>query len=153
MNINHGMISEIRMTAGATPDGWLICAGQAISRTVYSDLFASIGVSYGSGDGSTTFNIPDLRGRTPIGAGAGPGLSSRIIGQSIGFETHTLNSSELGAHAHGGVATGSFSQQSAGGVGISFLTALTIGNSADAGGNQPHNNMQPSLVVNYIIKY
>ena len=69
--------------------GALLCDGSAVSRTTYAALYAAIGTEYGAGDGSTTFNLPDLRGRMPMGAGTGPGLSPRSVGQSGGAESHT----------------------------------------------------------------
>ena len=82
------------------PTGWLICDGSAISRSTYANLFAVIGTTYGAGNGSTTFNLPDMRGRTPIGVGQGSGLTDRSLGDSDGEETHILTSSEMPAHNH-----------------------------------------------------
>lgn len=93
----------IQKFAGSTaPAGYLLCNGEAVSRTTYAALFAVIGTTYGAGDGSTTFNLPDLRGRTAIGAGAGTGLSSRTLAATGGAETHTLTVDQLPAHNHGG---------------------------------------------------
>lgn len=98
----------IATTTGA-PAGWLLCDGSAISRDEYSRLYAAIGTTWGAGDGSTTFNIPDLRGRSPIGAGAGSGLTTRTLGDEVGAETHnhggatgshTLTAAESGLQAH-----------------------------------------------------
>lgn len=91
----------IHLFAGASPpNGWLLCNGSAVSRTIFASLFATIGSTYGGGDGATTFNIPDLRGRTVFGAGQGNGLSNRQIGQSAGEEAHTQQVSELPSHTH-----------------------------------------------------
>ena len=91
----------IQMFGGSTaPSGYLICDGTAYSRTTYSTLYAIIGNSFGSGDGSTTFNVPDLRSRTALGAGTGTGLSSRILGSSGGEETHVLTVPEMPSHTH-----------------------------------------------------
>lgn len=100
--------------AGATaPTGWLLANGQAVSRTVYAALFAVASTTYGPGDGSTTFNLPDLRGRMPLGAGTGTGLNAsgtgaptgtaqtaRTTGQWLGEETHLLSGAESGTSAH-----------------------------------------------------
>lgn len=77
----------IMHTGTSAPGGYLMCDGTAVSRTTYADLFAAIGTTYGSGDGATTFNLPDLRGRRAMGAGAGPGLTTRTRGTSVGAET------------------------------------------------------------------
>jgi len=102
----------------AAPTGYLLCDGSAVARTgTYAALFAVIGTTYGSGDGSTTFNLPDLRGRMPLGAGTGVGLNAsgtgkpagtnqtaRTAGQWGGEETHLLTSSEMPQHNHTGVS-------------------------------------------------
>lgn len=91
----------VKMYAGsAAPVGYLICDGSAISRTTYSALFTAIGTVYGAGDGSTTFNIPDLRSRVPVGAGQGTGLTSRTLGSKGGEENHVLGLAEITAHNH-----------------------------------------------------
>ena len=99
----------IQMFAGAIPPaGWLLCDGSAVSRTDYAALFAAIGTTWGAGDGSTTFNLPDLRGRAPIGAGTGSGLTARTLGGKLGSEavqahTHdkgTLSITSSGGHDH-----------------------------------------------------
>jgi microcystin-dependent protein len=84
----------------AAPNGFLFCDGSQISRNVYAALYAAIGTLYGPGDGSTTFNVPDLRGRTPIGAGAGPSLTNRALGAVGGEESHTLVTAEMPYHNH-----------------------------------------------------
>jgi len=102
--------------AGVTtaPPGWLLCNGQAVSRTTYAALYDQLGTTYGSGDGSTTFNVPDLRGRVLIGSGTGTGgggtgsglpsggsgLTARARGDWTGEEAHTLSGGETGAHNH-----------------------------------------------------
>jgi len=88
------------------PSGWLLCDGSAIGRVEYTALFDVILDSYGPGDGATTFNLPDLRGRTPIGSGQGVGLSDRMIGEQIGDENHTLSADEMPLHSHSGSSEG-----------------------------------------------
>jgi microcystin-dependent protein len=89
------------MFAGSTiPTGWLSCDGAAVDRTTYADLFTAIGVTFGAGDGSTTFNLPDTRSRMPIGAGTGTGLTNRALGTSGGGESKTINSANLPTHTH-----------------------------------------------------
>ena len=88
-----GMIAPF---AGSTaPSGWLIADGSAVSRTTYATLFSSIGVTYGAGNGSTTFNLPDLRGRAIVGAGAGPGLTNRTAGAAFGNESSSIAQANL----------------------------------------------------------
>lgn len=94
---------SIQLFAGPTPpSGWASCDGSAISRTGYARLFAAIGTTWGVGDGSTTFNLPDLQGRVPVGAGAGAGLTARTLATSAGAETHTLSEANLASHTHTG---------------------------------------------------
>lgn len=93
--LGQAMAGIIQMFAGATPpSGWLVCDGSAVSRTTYATLFAAIGTTWGTGDGSTTFNLPDLRGRAPIGAGTGSGLTARTLG------TQNIGSENVQAHTH-----------------------------------------------------
>jgi microcystin-dependent protein len=99
--------------AGSTsPAGWELCYGQAVSRTTYAGLFTTIGTTYGSGDGSTTFNVPDLRGRVSAGkddmggtaasrlTAAGSGITGTTLGATGGAQTHTLTSAEMPSHTH-----------------------------------------------------
>lgn len=148
-------VGDIKIIAYDTiPTGWLLCDGTAISRTIYSALFALIGESYGAGDESTTFNLPDLRGRTPIGAGTGTDLSPRLLGDAIGAETHQLTIAEMPAHDHSlrlrdSQSANNLSIVRAGNADPVAVNAGAVGN---RGGDTPHNNMQPSLVANFIIK-
>lgn len=91
----------IMWSAGVTaPTGWLIANGASVSRTTYAALFALLGQGYGAGDGSTTFGLPDLRGRAPIGVGQGAGLTNRVLGEAVGTETHVLSAGEQPVHSH-----------------------------------------------------
>lgn len=82
--------------AGTTaPDGWLMCDGSTVSRTTYSALFAAIGTTYGAGDGSTTFNLPNLANRVPVGVS-----DTHALGSTGGNETHTITTDEMPAHNH-----------------------------------------------------
>jgi microcystin-dependent protein len=92
--------SIIDYGGAAAPSGWLLCDGSAVSRTTYSALFSAINTAYGVGDGATTFNVPDYRGRSSVGTGAGSGLTNRAIGSSFGEETHVLVTGELATHNH-----------------------------------------------------
>jgi microcystin-dependent protein len=93
-----GIVSPF--AGSSAPTGWLLCDGTAISRTTYSALFGVVGTTYGAGDASTTFNVPDLRGRTPIGAGTGAGLTARTLGATTGVESVTLTAAQSGLPAH-----------------------------------------------------
>jgi microcystin-dependent protein len=96
-----GPLGELVPFAGPTaPTDFMICNGQAVSRLTYSGLFAVVGTTWGVGDGSTTFNLPDLRGRTLIGAGTGAGLSARSLGNLGGDETHLLTADQSGLPSH-----------------------------------------------------
>lgn len=154
--------SAMQYFGSAAPSGWLFCNGSAISRTTYADLFAVIGTTYGAGDGSTTFNLPDLRGRAPIGAGQGSGLTNRALGAQLGAENHQLTIAEMPAHGHGSgtlaarvqSASGSNQNSAAGSSsGGGTFTGNINGTVASVGGDGAHNNMQPSLVCNFIIKF
>lgn len=91
----------IEMFAGSTaPDGWLICNGSAVSRSVYQSLFKVIGTTYGVGDSNTTFTLPDIRGRCPMGVGSGPSLTTRALAATAGAETATLAITNLPSHTH-----------------------------------------------------
>jgi microcystin-dependent protein len=93
-------LGEIRMFAGAfAPDGWLLCNGALLDISQYQALFSLISTTYG-GNGATNFNLPDLRGRIPIGQGQGPGLANYTIGQTGGTETVTLTVDQIPAHTH-----------------------------------------------------
>lgn len=150
------------------PTGWLLCHGQEISRTQYSDLFAALGTTYGSGDGSTTFNLPDLRGRVIAapdnmgGTAAGRLNWSTTRGTSGGSQTHTIGESELPAHNHKLYDSAQGSGGTYGPTMGSALSQTTVSTANSHHGwwtsiqggtvGQPHNNMQPTILLNYIIK-
>lgn len=106
-----GLAGVVLPFAGSVaPDGWMLCYGQAVSRTAYAHLFAVIGTTYGAGDGSTTFNLPDLRGRVPagkdnMGGTAASRLASSVSGSTLGAvggsETTVLTTAHMPAHSHG----------------------------------------------------
>ena len=150
--------------AGATPpNGWLLCAGQAISRALYSALFSAIGTTYGVGDGSTTFNLPDARGRALFGkddmngaaanrlTSGGGGVAGNTLGAVGGAETVTLTTNEMPSHSHtvGPFDTNSGSNgPNANNIGASWATLP----SSSVGGGGAHKNVPPVLVMNKIIK-
>lgn len=91
-----------------TPGGWLWCHGTAVSRAMFTDLFKVIGTTFGHGDGSTTFNLPDLQGRVLVGSGQGPGLTNRDVGDKGGVEAHQLLESQMPEHLHGAFGLSAF---------------------------------------------
>ncbi|MEQ8450895.1 MAG: tail fiber protein [Alphaproteobacteria bacterium] len=168
--------------AGASaPAGWLFCYGQAVSRSTYSALFAAIGTTYGAGDGSTTFNLPDYRGRVGAGkddmggtsAGRLSSIGATALGATGGSQAHALVVGEMPAHNHDG-STGSAGSHShtvsdsttADGTGFDFgsgyiqpAVATRVTSTApdhahtipSQGGGAAHNNVQPTFIANKII--
>jgi microcystin-dependent protein len=147
----------LQFAGSSAPSNWLLCDGALVSRTTYATLFGVIGTNYGAGDGSSTFKLPDLRGRVPIGAGQGSSLTNRVIAATGGAETHTLTVSQMPSHSH---AIPLYDYSDGGQANLTTAGTDDVtdfrSNSQDpvdnTGGNQPHNNMQPFLVVNHIIK-
>lgn len=144
----------VQYAGGTAPNGWLMCQGQAVSRATYSDLFTVIGTTYGVGDGSTTFNLPNMAGNVPVGLNVGD-TDFGTLGGTGGEKTHTLTVDELAKHSHKSLVK----MQSTSGGNVSNAGS---GNSADwavsgaigdTGDDKPHNNIQPYIVLNYIIKY
>lgn len=211
-----GLSGVVMPYAGATaPGGWLLCAGQLLNRTTYAELFAAIGTTFGAGDGSTTFAVPDMRGRVTAGADdmggtaanrlttAGSGVNGKALGAAGGAETHQLTAAQMPQHGHGvndpthahsvydpththgvydpghvhsynRVTTGNGQGSDIGtannhivtntaaattgislygaGTGIGIYGAATGISIQAAGGNGAHNNTQPTIVLNHIIK-
>jgi microcystin-dependent protein/uncharacterized cupin superfamily protein len=167
--------------AGSTaPAGFLLCHGQAVSRATYAALFGIVGATYGAGDGSTTFNLPDLRGRVIAGkdnmggtsanrlTGLSGGLDGDVLGATGGAETHMLTEAQLPVITPSGTISGNLLLQPQGqvldggtggaGVRITSLATVSLGSLAtfsgvSFGSGSAHNNVQPTLTVNYIIKY
>jgi len=138
---------------GAIPSGWLPCDGSTVSPTLYPALFSAIGAQYG-GDGITTFSLPDLRGRTLVGAGQGAGLTNRVHGTTGGEERHTLTVAEMPAHTHKETGTNRLDVASGGGIHVQDVDNATFApiTTGSTGGGQPHNVMPPFISLTYIIK-
>lgn len=141
--------ATIEWTAeAAAPSGALLCDGSAISRTTYRRLFRLIGTTYGVGDGSTTFNVPSLKGRVPVGRDAAQ-TEFDALGETGGAKTHTLTQGEMPVHAHG--IGGSPSTGGANGITNMANNLGVIQQTENSGSGGAHNNLQPYLVLNPII--
>jgi len=171
----EGVIGEIRMFAGNfAPRGWALCEGQLLPISSNQALFSILGTTYG-GDGRTTFALPDLRGRVPLGPGQGAGLSIRKLGQKEGSESNTLSEQQMPAHTHNAKASvrpraNSGEPDEADPVrnypavlnldaetGYAKRANTKMGRSRvkisidNTGESNPVNNMQPWLAVNFIL--
>ena len=162
--MSEPFVGEIRMFAGNfAPAGWAFCDGQLLAISQNDTLFSLIGTIYG-GDGSTTFALPDLRGRLPIHSGAGPGLSMQQLGEKAGEEKVTLTVNQLPSHSHEfRVSTSSGTENNPEGAFVAAsanvrtfrpatadtnLNASTVSNT---GGSQSHTNLMPYLCLSFII--
>ena len=164
--MSEPFVGEIRMFAGNfAPRGWALYHGQLLAVSQNTALFSLLGTIYG-GDGRTTFGLPDMRGRIPIHAGSGPGLSSRTLGEKLGTEEETVTVNQTPSHTHTLRANtqpgtergpaGTTPAQSTVGVylqspdpaSVVQLSAQSVG---AVGGSQSHDNMMPFLCVNFII--
>ena len=164
----EGFLGEIRMFAGNyAPRGWARCDGQLLQISSNAALFSVLGVTYG-GDGRVTFALPDLRGRAPIHAGNGPGLTPRMLGQYGGTEYVTLTEAQIPSHSHtvqintdstvatsdnpknmiparNAAATPQYGENTNSTMNSNVVSA------GNTGGSQSHPNMQPFITINYII--
>lgn len=163
-------LGEIRIFAGNfEPSGWAFCDGRELTISGNEALFSLINTIYG-GDGVTTFRIPDLQSKLPIGMGAGPGLTARVLAQKVGADTVTITENQMPAHTHtifgsGDAATdikpGKDSTLGSTNASAPFYfksdttsTENTFASemmSASDGGSQAHDNTMPSLALSYII--
>lgn len=160
-----GLTGAIFEYAGNTAPPWgAFCYGQALSRTTHARLYAVIGTTYGAGDGSTTFNVPDRRGRAAAGKDnmggtaanrlttAGSGVDGATLGAVGGAQNHTLGAGEIPAHNH---PLGVGGPQTGGGGSINYWqgTGPASGSSTmnNTGGGGAHNNTQPTIVMNFVI--
>jgi microcystin-dependent protein len=175
--MDNGYLGQVVLFGGNfAPLNWAFCQGQLLSIAQNTALFSILGTTYG-GDGQTTFALPDLRGRVAVGTGAGPGLSPWDLGELQGNETIGLNTSQMPMHNHAVmVSNNTATSPNATNTGTCYLAASTgsyggdplsvnmyyndsvppadvLGNNSisSSGGSQPHQNIQPSLGLNYII--
>jgi microcystin-dependent protein len=159
-------VAEIRIFPfNFAPQGWAWCDGQLLPLSQNTALFSLLGTTYG-GNGKSNFALPDLQGRAPMHPGQGPGLSLHDLGETGGSETVSLLESEIPAHAHGLMSLGApanrtspvgntIARPTAGNAfvppGGQPLVAMSGQSLAPAGGDQPHNNMQPYLTFYFCI--
>jgi microcystin-dependent protein len=162
--MSEPFVGEIRMFAGNfAPRNWALCDGQLLAIAQNDALFSLLGTIYG-GDGRTTFGLPDLRGRIPIHAGSGPGLTPRALGEKAGQENVTLTENQLPSHTHPVKAsTAAATQNNPDGqfLGASptvrvfrpaaLDTSLDATSISNVGGSQSHGNVMPFLCINFII--
>ncbi|MBT8262231.1 MAG: tail fiber protein [Bacteroidia bacterium] len=160
-----GVIGVIWMFGGNfAPRNWAFCDGQLLPISQFTALFSILGTTYG-GDGRTTFGLPELRGRVPMHAGNGPGLTPRSLGQRSGVETVTLTTAQIPGHIHPtqvqvnsndgeeDTVSGKIISNHAGAFNEDAVPGQLLGgvNGGSAGGGQSHNNLQPFTTVNFVI--
>jgi microcystin-dependent protein len=161
-------IGEIRLFAGNyAPYGWAFCDGQIMQIAQNSALFSILGTTYG-GDGRTTFALPNLKGRIPLHFGQGPGLTNRALGEAVGSENVSLASNQVPTHGHTAIIQaanagttnqplnnlfGKIARSNIYNTPDASLTNMAEGSVtlANAGGSQPHSNLQPYLTLSFII--
>ena len=167
-------VGEIRALAipnGKPPLDWLLCNGAVVNISQYQALYALIGTTYG-GNGVTTFGLPDLRGRLPIGQGTGTGLTARVLAQAVGEEYAQVPAATLPAHNHTFSTANVAATATAVSQGVTFANtdatavaylkdglgtaggaaaALNAGSLSSVGGGVPHDNIMPCATVNFII--
>jgi microcystin-dependent protein len=156
-------LGEIRIFGGNfAPVGWALCNGALLSISGNEALFSLIGTTYG-GDGTSTFALPNLQGRFAMNQGQGPGLSNRVLGEPVGEQSVTLIAGQVGAHNHtascnttgaGSNPSNAFWATDASGDIAPYSNAAPNAQMmqlSPAGNGLPHDNMQPYLVINFII--
>lgn len=161
--MSEPFVGEIRMFAGSfAPRSWGFCDGQLLAVSQNDALFSLFGTIYG-GDGRTTFGLPDLRGRIPIHAGSGPGLTPRSLGAKAGDENVSLNSNTVGAHSHGflastaaagdGSPTDNTTATASGAniYGTGAASGMSGSSVAATGVGNAHTNLMPTLCVHFIV--
>lgn len=162
--MSEPFVGEVRMFAGNfAPRGWALCDGQLMAVSQNDALFSLLGTIYG-GDGRTTFGLPDMRGRIPIHAGTGPGLSPRRLGAKGGAENVTLTANQLPSHNHSISASNNLGESNLPTDNVparsqeaplytTYAAAEAMANNmvTSVGGSRSHTNVMPYLCINYII--
>ena len=161
--MSEPLLGEIRLFGGNfDPPGWMACDGRLLAIREHTELYEILGNVYG-GDGRNTFALPDLRGRVPMGVGAGPGLTNRRMGEEPGAESVILDVTQLAAHDHALRATNSSALNTtpAGNVlatastpqyrGANTSVIMGSDSIGASGSNAPHANVQPSTVLRFIV--
>lgn len=161
--MSEPFIGEVKMFAGSfAPRGWAFCDGQVLPISQNTALFSLLGTNYG-GDGRSTFALPNLGNRMPMGAGNGPGLTPRVLGESGGAATVALTTSQIPAHSHQLRGTTAAATDKTPSVALALAVTPTnvyrsptnlVASAApllSSGGGQPHPNQQPYLKVGFII--
>ena len=154
----------IQSAAINEPNGWFNCDGRILNIVAYSDLFNAIGYTYGGifGGSDASFNIPDMRGRTCVGAGSGVDLTTRGLGSTGGEESHTLTIDEMPSHSHSltrrsnpddGAYDTNNGHQDESSAATTDRADLGPFNTNSTGSGNSHNIMQPFIVLRYLIKY
>ena len=172
--MSQPFLGEVRMFAGNfAPRSWMFCNGQLLAIAQYQALFSLLGTTFG-GNGTTNFALPNLQSTIAVGEGTGPGLTPRVLGQTGGTETVTLTTSQIPSHMHalmasttpavsGGQAPSATVVLGTPSVTTGVLYTANTGSPAPSpgvlvgpsvsqmGGNQPHNNLMPTLCISFII--
>ncbi|MCH9649023.1 MAG: tail fiber protein [Deltaproteobacteria bacterium] len=162
--MSEPFVGEIRMFGGNfAPRGWAFCDGQLLAVSQNDALFSLLGTIYG-GDGRTTFGLPDMRGRVPLHAGSGPGLSPRRLGAKAGAENVTLTVNQMPSHGHALQGTSAFVDQTtpqsrmparspAADLWATDFSPQTMSSASitSVGGSRKHTNLMPFLCINFII--
>jgi len=162
--MSEPFVGEIRMFAGNfAPPGWAFCDGQLLAVSQNDALFSLLGTIYG-GDGRTTFGLPEMRGRVPIHAGSGPGLSPRQLGAKLGSEKETPTVNQIPSHTHKiKVSSAAGTQNNPGGEFLGASpnvrlfrpgtpnSALDAKSTSNVGGSQSHSNVMPFICIHFII--
>jgi microcystin-dependent protein len=157
--------SIIMFGGSVVPDGWGLCDGHEVSRASFPELFTAIGTAYGDGDGLFTFNLPDMRQVSPMGAGLRDDYTHHVLGDRIGEEVHHLIEIEIPAHNHADLGhshteSGAVTAVGAAITGVPVPSAVPFASVTgtsyavidNTGGDQPHNTVHPCVVVNYLIR-